>query len=370
MDRPFVCENCFNDNSLVEWIREQNTRGNCSWCGSRNIHIVDIIDIGDLFRDVAAIYKQSGNGDHIDYLLQEDWNIFSERIEEAEDDLMHRLAVDILEAGLDRHHDVDYPDYSGFFESKAPWLEDEWERTISSFLTETDTERSLEGQSENDLPNYLEVACEDMSTVYEPGHILYRARIHNERTRIEKFTITELGAPPPENTKAARANRAGEPVLYLASDAETALSEKRAWKGAAVAIARIRIKQRIMLINLLDIKLLESPFFEEHLEWKLELNGLLNRFAQELSRPIIPGEEERLYLPSQHLCDLFRRFTYDGVVYPSAMGAGYNIVLFRPENAEPFDVTYYRVQEVTYSFNKFGKYEEIYEEWPYDYLAS
>jgi hypothetical protein len=52
------------------------------------------------------------------------------------------------------------------------------------------------------------------------------------------------------------------------------------------------------------------------------------------------------------------------------MGAGYNIVLFRPENAEPFDVTYYRVQEVTYSFNKFGKYEEIYEEWPYDYLAS
>ena len=370
-----VCENCFKDKRLREVIRDKNTRGNCSWCGSQEVYIIPIIEISDLFHDVASIYEQTDDisDEYIDFLLQEDWEIFSERIEEDPSDLMHRLTIEILEAGVDRHHDVDEPDYDSFFKRKSLWLEEEWEYKIISLLTKNNTASEEEQPIEehgNDLSDSLEAASEDLSTKYEEGNILFRARIHNERSRTEKFTLTELGTPSADRARSGRANRKGEPVLYLASNTETALSEVRPWKGAAVAVAEIKIKWELGIINLLNFKLLESPFFEEDIEWKIQLSHLLYTFAEELSRPIIPGEEDKLYLPSQHLCDLIRKFNYDGVIYPSTMGAGYNVVLFNPESAEPLNVKYYKIREIPYKFDELGKYENIYEEWHYDYLTN
>lgn len=153
-------------------------------------------------------------------------------------------------------------------------------------------------KSKYESPDILEVACEDLVKEYQEGDILYRARTHKNRSLREKFTLEELGAPSPRNAKASRANRYGEPVLYLASDVETALSEVRAWKGAAVAIAGMRISRRLFLVNLMDFEVPKSPFFEEDLRWKVQLVGLFHRFADDLSRPVIPDEEQHLYLPS------------------------------------------------------------------------
>ena len=363
--RAVVCEHCFKDNHLREWIREYNIRENCPWCGSENTYVAPLIDVTPLFREVASIYKETAypHGDLIDYLLQQDWNIFSEDIENAPGNLMHDMTIEILKAGITKD-DVDLPDYEGLFQMKEPWLENSWHEKMQRILTGEEDASII--KPENDLGDPLEFACEELAVSYEEGQVLYRARIHEERSRSEKYIPNELSAPSPAKARAARANRAGEPVLYLASDLETALSEVRAWRGAAVAIARVKIIRRLEIINLLDLEFPESPFFEEHFEWKIELAGLFHRFAEELSRPVIPGEEERLYIPSQHLCDLFQASRYDGVAYPSAMGTGHNLVLFNPSDAEPLNVTYYRIQGVTYDFNELGMHEEIYEEWPYE----
>ena len=114
-----ACVRCFKDERLQQFIRENGTRSHCPWCGARNTYVVPVEILGSLFRDAAIIYDpiegpdSLGWGDSIAFLLQEDWDIFSDRIENG--DLMDEMAISILEAGLDPKDDVDEPDYQSNF---------------------------------------------------------------------------------------------------------------------------------------------------------------------------------------------------------------------------------------------------------------
>jgi len=374
-DRNVVCIKCFKDKHLQKFIRETGRKSHCPWCGSRNTYVVPLEELGPLFRDVARIYDPVEGpepwewGDSISLLLQEDWGIFSDRVENASGDL-EEITISILEAGLDPKNDLDEPDYDGLFRRSTDWLEDGWHEKIEK-LMESGTSAKIEKSDQNNFdssyePEAHEIAFEDFGIDYQEENF-YRARIHDERNRKDRFQLHEMDAPPPEKATPGRANRAGKPVLYLASDEKTALSEKRAWNGAPIAIARVRLKKRLWIVNLKDFKPLDSPFFEELLEWKVQLMGLFRRFGEELSRPVLPHEKEVLYEPSQHLCELIKQNGFDGVAYPSAMGPGFNLVIFDSEAAEPVDMKYVRAK-VQYDYDNFGEYESIYDETPYDHL--
>lgn len=370
-DRSFACDGCFEDPKLRDYIREHGGRGNCSWCGSKDRFLIPLSELDPIFREVAVIYDEVGinEGDYISYLLQEDWTVFSEAISEAGDDRMQMLCVAILEAGLHPKDDVDEPNYRGCFRPEESWLEENWHDQLEAILTGESPPHTLEESPNHggDDPDPVEVAYEDLVEVYEKGKVFSRARIHKDRSRKERFTLPELGAPPPEKTPSGRVNRPGEPVLYLASDEVTALAEVRAWKGAAVAVAKVRLRKRSRVIDLLSLKIPGSPFFEEHLAWKLQPAGLFHRLAEELSRPVMPHETDRLYLPTQRLCELIRRSRYDGVAYPSAMGPGSNLVLFDPTGAEPVELMYVRVGLVRFDYEQISPSHDVYEEGRFDY---
>jgi hypothetical protein len=90
-------------------------------------------------------------------------------------------------------------------------------------------------------------------------------------------------------------------VPYLASSRSTALAEVRAWKGAAVAVAEVTTKRRLSLVDLSRPRPVGSPFFVEFLKWKSDLADLLYRLASDMSRPVMPHEEVKLYRPTQLL---------------------------------------------------------------------
>ena len=360
-----ACERCFKDSRLREWIRENGTKGRCPWCGARNAYTVPLPALGVLFRKVASIYVPvestffGEQGDGIDFLLQEDWEIFSEKIVEHPDNLAYQLATAILKAGLHPKHDVDCPDYTGDFRKQSTRLVDEWHERAEAAITEEAAESSEVEADIASNPEYedyvgeadfLQVAFEDLGKSYDSNHIFYRARIHEDRSKKERHGKGEMGAPPPEWTPPGRANRAGEPVLYLASDADTALAEKRAWKGAAVALGTMKLCRNIRVVSLQDYELPSSPFFEENLAWKLQLAALFYRLGEELSLPLTPSELKvgTLYRPTQHLCDCVRAAGYDGLEFPSAMGKGLNIVLFNPSDAVAIDVKHVRVTEIQF----------------------
>jgi hypothetical protein len=371
-----ACQRCFQDKALVDLIHKEGKRGWCDWCGARNVYVISLYELGEMFREVASLYEPSEReGDPISFLLQEDWKIFSDKIEQAPDNLMQELTVAILESGLDPKDFTDYPNYDEGFRKEDVWLVDHWHDKAEAYFkrgeaspnpSEFSVDRDEPGYA--GFPDFLESAFENLSTSYEPGKILYRARMHKDRSRSERFQLVELGAPPSDKTPEGRANRKGEPVLYLASDAPTALSEVRAWKGTAVAIGKIEVKKRLFVVSLLDYELPKSPFFDELLRWKLQLADLFDRLSYELSMPVMPQEEDQLYFSTQFLCDWVRNSGYDGMEYPSAMGQGFNIVVFKPENAEPVDSEYVRVTGIGHTVQKVKDNEPIYEEGPFDYL--
>jgi len=145
-ERPYIRVRCFNDKRLIEWIKEEGKQGNCSWCAARRIFVVHLTDLGPAFRDVADIYAPSedSHGDWISALLQEDWDIFSERLLARHDDNVQDLVVAILEGDLDpKEADTDY---SGLFRSTDPFhssLEEEWETRVAQLLGEETGHDSL-----------------------------------------------------------------------------------------------------------------------------------------------------------------------------------------------------------------------------------
>ena len=376
LDDRRACQRCFHNKDLIDYIRKEGKRSWCDWCGARNVYVVPLYMLGDLFRDVVEIYDQ-GDWDDLSLsdLIQEDWEVFSDRIEQ-DPDLMQDMTVSILMAGLDpKDYFADYPDFKEGFRREDSWLVEHWHEKAEAYFDRGRTPNGLNEFTEGtddpnyaDFPDQLEVAFEDLSTSYEPGKILYRARIHKDRSRSERFKLSELSAPPPDKATAGRANREGEPVLYLASDSTTALSEVRAWKGTAVAIAKMKVKKRISVVSLLNYRPPESPFFDELLKWNVQLARLFRRLSFELSMPVMPHEEENLYFSTQYLCDWVRKSGYDGIEYPSAMGNGFNVVVFNPDYAEPISSKYVRVTGIHHEFNQLKEHEPIYEEGPFDYL--
>ncbi|MBC8419366.1 MAG: RES family NAD+ phosphorylase [Desulfobacterales bacterium] len=376
-DDSRACHRCFHNKDLIDYIRQEGQRGWCDWCGGRNVYVVPLYRLGDIFREAVCIYEHDDNySDSISFLLQEDWKVFSDKIEEAPDDLMQEMTVEILKAGLtEKEYFTDYPNYDEGFRHEEPWLEDHWHYKAEAYF---ERERTLNGLNEfaegTDDPNYadfpdqLEAAFEDLSIDYESGKVLYRARIHKDRSRIEKFEPSELSAPPPDKATAGRANRKGEPVLYLASGDKTALSEVRAWKGTAVAIAEIKVRRSLSVVSLLKYEPPESPFFDDLIKWKVQLARLFHRLAYELSMPVMPHEEKNLYFSTQYLCDWVKKCGYAGIEYPSAMGNGFNVILFNPGDAEVMSQKYVRVNGIHHSTSPLRDNEPIYEEGPFDYL--
>lgn len=366
-----VCVNCFSDMILQDLIEKEGENGDCDWCESNDAKTIHIYELSEMFRNVADCYDEVTGpdaylrGETISYLLQEDWNIFSDKIGD-DCDLVQEMTLAIMVADTEPKERVDFPDYNGFFIRQMPDLEFEWFDKLEKMLNDDKPhQKSKNNDDLDELPDRIEFAIEDRKRSLNAGDIFWRARIHKDRKRKDRLTLSEMSAPSTEDATAGRANSANEPVLYLATDYKTALAEVRSWRGMAVAVAEVRLKQDIRVLDLIELHYPKSPFDSEYLCYDLQVIGLLQSFGSALSHPLLPGEEEKLYLPSQKLCEFVRQHGVEGILYPSAMGAGNNLVVFNPDSGEPIKVIYYRVGTPDFFPKLMHELDDIYVDWPY-----
>lgn len=359
-----VCEHCFDDSVLVEVIRETGSSGLCPCCGQTG-RCIELSEIADYFRDaVSQLYEPASleDGETIGSLLQHDWEIFSEALDDL--DVIQVVTVAILCAGL-RHKELytDHPEYDGFFRHQHFWLEEHWDERVGKTLDGSDASSTPSEFSDAFVP-----FLEDLATTLDESVELYRARIHKTRSRLERFGIGEIGSPPADSASAGRANVDGEPVLYLASDEGTALAEVRAWRGMAVAIGRFRPLRPLSIVSLVDLPQFESPFGDELIGWRVQLRVLAWRLATDLATPMLPNDDKNRYRPTQYLASEIRRLGYDGFSFPSAMSDGTNIVVFDESLCEVLEPTYKRIQDVHFKSETITDGEVLYPAGPYDGL--
>lgn len=359
------CANCFVSPTLKDHIDTEGTVGNCDFCSSKKVKCLKVSDLNELFEPIFGLYREIEYGtdyfqgdDPIDHgellprLIENDWYpIFSDDFDE---DMLDDFWNSLVEQ---ERFDKDYSplDLSGLYVMSEDSFENSWDY-FSDYLR-TDRRFTI---IRDDILHFTEFLPELLSGIevqVNSGEKYFRARLGSgEET--EPFPKEKMGAPPPERTLAGgRANPPGIPFLYLSDKAKTAIAEVRPWKGATVSIATFTTKDNIKLVDLTQKFYIDDSFsYDNNLQFVITDHRILRRLGRELSKPINPEKISIEYIPTQYVTEIIRNLKYDGMIYPSALGKGKNIVLFDETVVECEDVKLHYVKSVDYESSEFDKW--------------
>jgi hypothetical protein len=272
-------------------------------------------------------------------LIQDDWNVFSERV--FDHDRAGALLEAIMDSGWDDDSGLPHLGASDPYVAKQDhWSHDTLEQIWREFAerVKSDPSQPLEFHG-GDFDDFLidEELTGRRTMLYPINTVLYRARLGFVRGTEgdEPFSGAKIGAPPPEKARPGRANAEGKVVLYCTDQEETAVAEVRPVRGEFVSVAEMRTVREIRILDLVAEAELPNPFTNDSVAYFVELSDLLSAFAEELSKPLRARDDLTDYIPSQKLAERIEAARVDGIRYPSAMApGGTNIVLFDPSAVE------------------------------------
>ena len=326
----YCCPNCFNDSFLQSEIEaKSNQQGDCSFCKTENISIIEPEELKSLFESVLDIYEKDEKGNSLFKLLQEDWLIFSSMLNENNSNkLLDKIS------GINTNES-----YSPIYQEEKQNVE-QWE----SFREELKHNNRF---FPNNAPtiNTIEPFGKYLWEKLPKENFLFRARVNPDDIPID---INQMGKPPKNKSTNGRANPIGIPYLYVASSPETAIAEIRGNKGEKLSVAKFKILEDLELVDLRAPRITVTPFGLEDDELKLLYTNLpfLELLGNELSKPIIPREANLEYLPSQYLSEIIKHIGFNGIIYKSSVSNGDNFVLFDDSKVQIVEVVQYQITDV------------------------
>lgn len=152
-----------------------------------------------------------------------------------------------------------------------------------------------------------------------------------------------------------RVNARGIPCLYAASNKETAVAELRPWLGALVSVSKLGPLRELRLVDCSEGHDSEfEVYFDEPSPEERE-KSVWRAIGRAFSEPANPDPGVAEYVPTQVLAEHFRNQGYDGVVYKSRLGPGFNLAVFDLDALEVLDVCLYPVKAVQYEIGELQK---------------
>ena len=330
---PLCCTECFGDkglrNDIIPTLNPQI--GNCDFCRSSNVGLVEPAKLADLFEVLISVYEPNPDGKSLVTWLKDDWLLFHPNMDAAH---AKELLSEILDDG-----EVVRKKFSPSTTYQSNGLV-QWETLREEILYKNRyfLDEALDTDRLEELLDHL--LADDLPDVW------YRARI---MAGDSPFPLEEMGAPPKRLATYGRANPIGIPYLYLSSVPETAVAEVRPHTGETVCVAEFRVKPPLTTVDLRNPRQLVSPFVLGDASAIGQLRAdipFLERLGEELTRPVLPRSAAIDYIPSQYLCEFIKKAGYDGVVYRSSISRGMNLALFNPEKAVAASVSQYNINSV------------------------
>lgn len=348
------CTECFNDKYVQKYIEENGKKGDCDFCGEKNVFCMKVDALLNLFEPLLRLYEPVENfmpmellkdytGEFIWDIIDYDWEIFSEKCcdhrQKIIEEMLSGLGYDNdLRQLLDSYAAIPTHDWYG---SPSEELEKAWEE----FCEELIKVNRYFPQKTLNLDLLKDILSVIVSTNIDKGRTFYRARISDEG---KKYEPSEMGKPPLDRTQEGRANPRGIAYLYLASDTKTAIAEKSPQLRDKVTVGKFVAKAPMSVIDLREPKI-ESPFAHEwDLKFVVEHIGFLRKLGEEISKPVDPRGKKLEYIPLQYLCELIKIQGSDGVLYKSAVGDGYNLALFNDDKVECIETQLYTIKKIGY----------------------
>ncbi len=367
-----VCYDCIGDPFLKEEVRSEGRRTTCAYCGKRRKsvsldeladHIHGVLD-GHFYLTPSepegieyTMAKEFGwerRGDPVDLFISEIAGLEEEIVKDIQEHLSDRFGDDAFDGGCEDPYgdqacydekgpdDCDFRDTWDFFRveirSRSRFFSQHAQRALNEIFGDIETLRTWDGAQ----------AIREIRPTDDDRYI-FRARVafsDGDLQGILKDPVKGLGPPPSRKAKAGRMNAAGIPVFYGAMDEETCIAEARAPVGSQVALGRFEV---IRTVRLLDFDILtkvnvEGSHFDPEYRTRYGRAGFLRHLVGEISRPVMPRDEEFEYLPTQAVSEYLASCVeprLDGIVFHSSQtaGEGRNIVLFNHAcGVEPYDL--------------------------------
>ncbi len=348
------CENCFIDEYLKDYIRENGTLGDCEFCGESGNNCIDTTELRELFEPVVRLYSivedfmpaeelRNWDGKFIWDKLDDDWQIFSstDYAEKIIKDIFFEREEDAAKELQFLHSFVEREDeYWGDDIEHNRRLAEHWEEFreeilhINRFFPQKSLNLEL-------LTNLFPLFTESI----KQNTIIYRARISHDGNR---KSCAEMGKPPADQSINGRANPIGIPYLYVASDIDTAISEVRPSIGDRVTVGKFRVVKDLRIVDLREPRL-ESPFkYGNNLENALIHLQFMRLLGNELSNPVNPRASDIEYVPTQYLCEFIKTCGF-GVMYESTLGNGYSIAIFHDTKVKCVSTELYLIEGARYT---------------------
>lgn len=318
------CINCFSDSQIVSIISTRNIIGDCDFCESKNIAILDCESLIENFTQIFDLYGSSSESKS---LLHEHitlyWpGLFNSTLgERTIKQLINTIgrsydgySTELFESPVNFVNEID--------DKNRQELELQWD----DFALEIKENNRFFIESKIDIETIGSYLVR-LAKTYPVGHRFYRARLSDE-----KLDIEQLGKPPKQSATSGRANPIGIPYLYVSESQMTTVYETRSSLYDQLTVGEFHLLEPLQIISLRQVDSI-GPFEIQDKGFELEefisIRPFLIRLQNELSKPIRKQDAPFDYLPTQYLCEYIKFMGFDAIEYDSAMHiGGYNLAIF------------------------------------------
>lgn len=371
-DDVYICHECIGDAVLKDEVRADGRKRTCHFCGKpRKAWPLDELAervqsvIEEHFRTTPSDPRDEGfaydkdmewerRGDPIADVIANIAGLAPEPAEAIRERLSEQTSYDAFDGGYENpfgsetYYEEGRPDTSDFRESWAFFRQEI--RTRSRFFGRH-AQRALD-EIFGDLASLKtwqgNRAVKELVPADE-ARVLYRARIAYSQAELREILcdpVGRLGPPPSRFARAGRMNAAGISVFYGALEPATCIAEVRPPVGSHVVLGCFKIIRpvRVLDLDVLTKVMTDGSWFHPEFTTRSNRAAFLRHLVDEISRPVMPLDEEFEYLPTQAVSEYLAECVeprLDGIIFHSAQtaGEGRNVVLFHHAAAvEPYTI--------------------------------
>lgn len=352
---PNCCSNCFNDSKITEIVRSEIENARCAFCNTDNANCFDPALLSESLEVTIDLLIEDDTGEYIDEIYEREFPILTSEVNDPRRLWSAILGADAVNKKYRLKYDTNQyeRDWAGF---KYDLIHNN--RFFPNNNIFKDMFSSSEGNPEGTT---FRQVIEELKTSRETHERFFRARISEQA-----LTKADMWQPPANIVTAGRANPIGIAYLYIADNIATSIHEVRPSNGSIVYVSEFTPNEELTLIDLRNPKatasLINLTLNMSDIEMVLKHLKLLELFAKDLAKTVVPERSHLEYIPTQFLCEFFKSIEikstghpepeYDGIIFSSSFGNGDNIVLFdvsKMTNEEPLAHT---VTETRLSFNE------------------
>ena len=368
-----ICHECICDGFLAAEVQEQGEFGKCYYCGDDG-SVVSLDSIGDRVDDMLQehfcltplgpeephelfLYKERGwerRGDEVELIIAEtaglDETPATDLTSLLSDRYAYRAAKDGFENpyGPEAMYEARKVSGLGF---RLTWEEFRREIQRRSRFFNANSEELL-AEIFGGLNALANPRGNPIIRTFEPEeqhYFFWRGRIAESPQKLKPILESpdqELGPPPSGFATAGRMNAHGISVFYGAMEQLTCLSELRPPVGSSVVVGKFEVLRPLTLLDLraLSDAYVKASCFDPDYSTHRARTAFLRRLVREISRPVLPEDEQFEYLHTQVIAEYLAQKAdprFDGMIYPSSQmgGSADNVVLFNHSSrVEPYEL--------------------------------